>query len=81
MGRKAMLMHWMPYPEGSVKYTEGQCVIAVGIGDNKQDVGRAFALAGVVRLTSFFGTPVASYNDIVYQATSVIREATQTAIY
>ena len=81
MERKAMHMHWELYRKGDARYTEDQCVIAIGVGDNKRDVERAFALAGTLRLTSFFGQQITWDNDIIYGATHLICETARNATH
>ena len=49
------------------------------MGDNKRDVERAFALAGTLRLTSFFGQQIAWDNDIICGATHLICETARNA--
>ena len=79
MERKAMQMHWELYRKGDARYTEDQSVVAIGVGDNKRDVERAFALAGTLRLTSLFGHQMAWGSDIICGATHFICEAIRDA--
>ena len=72
MERKAMQMQWALYRKGGTRYKDDQSVVAVGVGDNKCDMERAFALAGALRLTSFFGQKILVDDDLVYTATRII---------